>query len=153
MAILNAGEGLGKGDLAANAACFGLPPIRTATLLSDGQARPFGRGSFEPQEDLALARGMAPGLASLTFTQAWEGPELWFLGATGLLDSRRPLPDAFSISYGICEREIRGRGAPPATTATCRRSPPGRAGPGYDLASGLGVPRFDRLAAALPPPG
>jgi kumamolisin len=27
------------------------------------------------------------------------------------------------------------------------------AGPGYDLASGLGVPRFDRLAAALPPPG
>jgi hypothetical protein len=25
--------------------------------------------------------------------------------------------------------------------------------PGYDLASGLGVPRFDRLAAALPPPG
>ena len=27
-----------------------------------------------------------------------------------------------------------------------------RAGPGYDQASGLGVPRFDRLAAALPPP-
>jgi len=26
------------------------------------------------------------------------------------------------------------------------------AGPGYDLASGLGVPRFDELAAALPPP-
>ena len=26
------------------------------------------------------------------------------------------------------------------------------AGPGYDLASGLGAPRFDRIAAALPPP-
>jgi hypothetical protein len=27
-----------------------------------------------------------------------------------------------------------------------------QAGPGYDLASGLGVPRFDVLAATLPPP-
>ena len=26
------------------------------------------------------------------------------------------------------------------------------AAPGYDMASGLGVPRFDVLAAALPPP-
>ena len=26
------------------------------------------------------------------------------------------------------------------------------AAPGYDMASGLGVPRFDQLAAALPPP-
>lgn len=33
-----------------------------------------------------------------------------------------------------------------------RRVPPLRAGPGYDRASGLGVPRFDRLAATLPAP-
>jgi hypothetical protein len=33
-----------------------------------------------------------------------------------------------------------------------RKVPGLRAGPGYDQASGLGVPRFDRLAAALPPP-
>jgi tripeptidyl-peptidase-1 len=33
-----------------------------------------------------------------------------------------------------------------------RRVPARQAGPGYDLASGLGVPRFDVMAAALPPP-
>jgi kumamolisin len=33
-----------------------------------------------------------------------------------------------------------------------RRVPAHTAGPGYDLASGLGVPRFDVLAGALPPP-
>ena len=33
-------------------------------------------------------------------------------------------------------------------TARCRAR---TAGPGYDLASGLGVPRFDQIAAALPP--
>lgn len=27
------------------------------------------------------------------------------------------------------------------------------AGPGYDRASGLGVPRFDVIAGSLPPPG
>ena len=33
-----------------------------------------------------------------------------------------------------------------------RRVPPPCAGPGYDGASGLRVPRFDRLAATLPAP-
>ena len=33
-----------------------------------------------------------------------------------------------------------------------RRVPALQAKPGYDQASGLGVPRFDALAAALPPP-
>jgi hypothetical protein len=31
------------------------------------------------------------------------------------------------------------------------RVPGINATPGYDMASGLGVPRFDQLAAALPP--
>jgi kumamolisin len=34
-----------------------------------------------------------------------------------------------------------------------RRVPARRAHPGYDLASGLGVPRFERLLGALPRPG
>ena len=33
-----------------------------------------------------------------------------------------------------------------------RKAPALSAGPGFDLASGLGVPRFSALAAALPPP-
>lgn len=33
-----------------------------------------------------------------------------------------------------------------------RRVPGQPARPGYDLASGLGVPRFDQLAGVLPPP-
>ena len=79
---------------------------------SDGQARPFGRGSFEPQEDLALVRGMAPRLRSVVFAQVWLTPELWFLGPAEVL-SRSRLPDTFSISYGECETEVRGPGRAP----------------------------------------
>jgi subtilase family serine protease len=111
VAIVNVGEGIPAQDVAAAAACFGLPTLRTRTLLTDGQARPFGRGSFEPQEDLALVRGMAPALSSATFAQAWLAPELWFLGPAEVLAAPR-LPDALSISYGECERDIRSRGAP-----------------------------------------
>ncbi len=116
VAILNAGEGAPLPDVDAAGACFGLPGLRTRTLLTDGQSKPFGRGSFEPQEDIALVRGMAPGLASATFAQVWLAPELWFLGAARVLDEPAP-PDAFSISYGECERDIRGRSAAPASRA------------------------------------
>jgi kumamolisin len=114
-AIVNVGEGIPAADIRAAARCFGLPGgLRTRTLLTDGQRRPFGRGTFEPQEDLALLRGMAPGLASATFAQAWLAPELWFLGPADVLSARR-LPDVLSISYGECERQIRGRRAPLAS--------------------------------------
>jgi kumamolisin len=116
VAILNAGEGAPLRDVDAAGACFGLPGLRTRTLLTDGQSKPFGRGSFEPQEDIALVRGMAPGLGSATFAQVWLAPELWFLGAARVLDERT-LPDAFSISYGECERDIRGPGAPSSSRA------------------------------------
>jgi kumamolisin len=115
-AIVNVGEGIPKADIAAAAACFGLPPLRTRTLLADGQARPFGRGTFEPQEDLALVRGMAPGLSSVTFAQTWLAPELWFLGPAEVLAAPR-LPDSLSISYGECERDVRGPRAPHASRA------------------------------------
>ncbi len=107
VAIVNVGEGLTPSDIAANARCFGLPPAATRTLLADGQRRAFPRDTFEPQEDLALARGMAPGLSSLTFAQTWLAPELWFLAPADVLDAA-PLPDSLSISYGECERDVRG---------------------------------------------
>jgi kumamolisin len=116
VAILNAGEGVTQQDINANRRCFGLPALSTRTLLTDGQARAFGRGSFEPQEDLDLARGAAPGLRSLTFTQVWLDPELWFLGASEVLDAPS-LPNTFSISYGECERIVRGPHAPPGDRA------------------------------------
>ncbi len=116
VAILNAGEGVPTQDIAEGAQCFGLPRLRTRTLLTDGQARPFGRGTFEPQEDLALVRGMAPALGSVTFAQVWLASELWFLGAAEVLGTRTP-PDAFSMSYGECERQIRGPRAPSAARA------------------------------------
>ena len=116
VAILNLGEGVSRQDIADNARCFGYARLHARTLLSDGQAHAFGQGTFEPEEDLALVRGMAPRLTSLTFTQAWLSPQLWFLGASRLLDAPH-LPDSFSISYGECERSIRGRGSTPATRA------------------------------------
>ena len=107
VAIVNVGEGIPAPDIARAAKCFGLPALSTRTLLTDGQARAFGRGSFEPQEDLALVRGMVPGLSSATFSQAWLASQLWFLGLAEVL-AAPGLPDALSISYGECERDTRG---------------------------------------------
>lgn len=117
VAILNAGEDASSRDIAANARCFGYPRLRTRTLRTSGQTMPFGPGSFEPQEDLALVRGMAPRLRSLTFAKAWENPPLWFLGAAQVLAASH-LPDTFSISYGQCERDFRGPGGDPTTRAS-----------------------------------
>ena len=113
VAYMNVGEGIPAADVAFAASCFGLPALRPRTLLTDGQRRPFGRGSPEPQEDLALIRGMAPGLSSVTLSQVWLTTGLWFLGPAQLL-AAPSLPDTFSISYGLCERDVRGRraGAP-----------------------------------------
>ena len=116
VAILNVGEGVSRQDIADNARCFGYGALRTRTLLSDGQTSGFGQGTFEPEEDLALVRGMAPGLRSLEFSQVWLSPELWFLGASQVLDAS-PLPGSFSVSYGECERAIRGRGSTASTRA------------------------------------
>jgi subtilase family serine protease len=117
VAILGLQEAPSAQDIADNARCFGYPRLRSTTLLTDGQIFPIEPGNdFEPQEDMALARGMAPG-ASLTFTQAVSGADLWFLGAAQVLAARR-LPDSFSISYGICETDVRGHG--PDATASSR---------------------------------
>ena len=108
-----------RADRRVLARCFGLGAVRTRTLLTDGQAQPFGRGSFEPQEDLALVRGMAPGLRSVTFTQVWLAQQLWFLGPSQLL-ARSRLPDTFSMSYGVCETARARRGAGRSSRAGAR---------------------------------
>jgi kumamolisin len=116
IAILNVGEGVLPADIADNARCFGYGKLRVRTLRSDGQTRAFGRSTFEPAEDVDVARGIAPGLRSMEFTQVWLSPELWFLGVSQVLDGGK-LPDALSMSYGECERSIRGRGSTSATRA------------------------------------
>jgi kumamolisin len=116
VAILNDAEGTAPRDRADLARCFHLPAHRVRTLLTDGQAGPFPRGTFEPQEDLALARGMAPQLRSVLQVQAWGSPDAWFLGAARVLEAT-PRPDTFSISYGYCEQQILGKRAPRAWRA------------------------------------
>jgi subtilase family serine protease len=115
IAILGLSERPSARDIADNAACFGYRPLRSRTLLTDGQSLPIDPGIFEPQEDLALVRGMAPA-ARIIFTQAWSTAALWFLGASQVLD-HRPLPDSLSISYGLCETNVLGNG-PGASFAT-----------------------------------
>jgi kumamolisin len=115
VAILNLAERPSARDIADNAACFGYRALRSRTLLTDGQSWPIDPGFFEPQEDLALVRGMAPS-ARIIFTQAWSTPALWFLGASQVLEAR-PLPDSLSISYGVCETNVLGNG-PGASFAT-----------------------------------
>lgn len=119
VAILNAGESVLPADVKTAADCFGYGPLQTKTILTDGQRKPFGRGSFEPQEDLALFRGMAPGAADVTFTQTWLATQLWFLGPAQVL-SAKTLPDVLSISYGECERVVRGDAAGPSQRAGAR---------------------------------
>ena len=115
IAILGLTEIPSPQDIADNARCFAYQKLRSRTLLTDGETRPVPTGLFEPQEDLAVARGMAPD-ASLIFTQAWSGSDMWFLGAAQVLDGRQ-LPKSFSISYGICENDVRGNG-PDVTPST-----------------------------------
>ena len=115
VAILGLTEIPSPQDIADNARCFGYPKLNSRTLLADGQRLPVPTGLFEPQEDLALARGMAPA-ASLIFTQAWSGADQWFLGAADVLDAPE-LADSLSISYGICENDVRGNG-PDVTLST-----------------------------------
>ncbi len=117
VAIFGVSERPSAKDIADNAACFGYGKLRSRTLLTDGQLRPITPGFFEPQEDLALVRGMAPS-ASIIFTQAPASAEQWFLGVSQVLD-HPPLPDSLSISYGICETDVLGNGpdASPATRA------------------------------------
>ncbi len=103
VAMMSAGEGVGASESKAIAKCFGLPTVGTTTILTDGQKKPLGPDSFEPSQDLAMIRGIAPGLSSLTLVQTWEAPEQWFLGPGKLLTSKK-LPDVFSISYGECDR-------------------------------------------------
>ncbi len=105
VAILGDQEGVPQQDIVANARCFHLPANRVRAVFTDGQTRPFGRESFEPQEDLALVRGMAPHLRSVLLTGVWGAPSLWFLGPAKLLTVGR-LPDALTISYGYCERQF-----------------------------------------------
>ncbi len=105
VAILGDQEGVPPADVAANARCFHFPGGRVHAVLTDGQTRPFGRESFEPQEDLALVRGMAPQLRSVLLTGVWGAPQMWFLGPAKLMTLRR-LPDALTISYGYCERQF-----------------------------------------------
>src|ERR1700733_8466374 len=115
IAILGLTEVPSARDIADNARCFAYQKLRSRTLLTDGETLPVPPGLFEPQEDLAVARGMAPD-ASLIFTQAWSGSDMWFLGASQVLDGRH-LPESFSISYGICENDVRGNG-PDVTPST-----------------------------------
>ncbi len=105
VAILGDQESVAPQDIVANARCFHLPAGRVHTVFTDGQTRPFGRESFEPQEDLALVRGMAPQLRSVLLTGVWGSPNLWFLGPAKLMTLGR-LPDALTISYGYCERQF-----------------------------------------------
>jgi kumamolisin len=115
VAILGLQEMPSARDIADNERCFGYAKLHSQTLLTDGQRPPITPGLFEPQEDLALVRGMAPA-ATLFFTQAWSGSASWFLGASQVLDGSR-LPGSLSISYGICENDVRGSG-PDATPSS-----------------------------------
>jgi kumamolisin len=116
VAFLTDAEGPARQDIAAGERCFGLPRGRVHLLFTDAQTQPFLPDTFEPIEDLALLRGMAPGLRSVYVSEAWGAESLWFLAAAKLLTLPQ-LPDALSISYGFCERTVFGRGSGRVTHA------------------------------------
>ena len=108
IAILGLTEVPSARDIADNARCFAYQKLRSRTLLTDGETLPVPTGLFEPQEDLALARGMAPD-ASLIFTQAWSGSDMWFLGAAQVLDGRELPGELLDLVRNLRERRPRQR--------------------------------------------
>ena len=105
VAILNDEEAVLRSDGRATSRCFGYPAHRVQTLFTDNQTRRFNPDTPEPIEDLSLVRGTAPQLRAVLQTGVWGLPDLWFLGPAKLLRQRR-LPDALSISYGYCRRQV-----------------------------------------------
>ena len=105
VAILNDQETTSPSDNAAISRCFGYPTHRVRSLPTDHQMHRFLPETPEPAEDLGLVRGIAPQLRSVLQTDVWGSPALWFLGPAKLLEQPR-LPDALSISYGYCERDV-----------------------------------------------
>jgi hypothetical protein len=107
VAILNDEESIVPSDGLATSRCFGYPPHRVRLLFTDGQTSRFNPDTPEPIEDLSLVRGIAPQLQAVLQTSVWGDPNLWFLGPAKLMVLRR-LPDALSISYGYCPRQVNG---------------------------------------------
>ena len=107
VAILNDEESIVPSDGRATSRCFGYPPHRVRLLFTDAQTSRFNPDTPEPIEDLSLVRGIAPQLRAVLQTSVWGDPNLWFLGPAKLMGLRR-LPDALSISYGYCPRQVNG---------------------------------------------
>jgi hypothetical protein len=105
VAILNDQETTSPSDNAALDRCFGYPAHRVRSLFTDSQTHRFFPETPEPAEDLGLVRGIAPQLRSVLQLGVWGAPALWFLGPARLLEQSR-LPDALSVSYGYCERDV-----------------------------------------------
>jgi Pro-kumamolisin, activation domain len=105
VAILNDEESILPSDGLATNRCFGYPPHRVRLLFTDAQTSRFNPDTPEPIEDLSLVRGIAPQLRAVLQTSVWGTPNLWFLGPAKLMGLRR-LPDALSISYGYCPRQV-----------------------------------------------
>jgi len=105
VAILNDEESILPSDGLATNRCFGYPPHRLGLLFTDAQTSRFNPDTPEPIEDLSLVRGIAPQLRAVLQTSVWGDPNLWFLGPAKLMGLHR-LPDALSISYGYCPRQV-----------------------------------------------
>ena len=107
VALLNDEESILPSDGVATNRCFGYPAHRVRLLFTDAQTSRFNPDTPEPIEDLSLVRGIAPQLRAVLQTSVWGDPNLWFLGPAKLVGLRR-LPDALSISYGYCPRQVNG---------------------------------------------
>jgi hypothetical protein len=115
--ILGLAEKPSAQDIADNATCFGYGKLRSRTLLTDGQAYPIEPGFFEPQEDFALARGMAPAASPDLHAGVAERRSMVsrrLPGARHPSAARQPLD-----LLGICESEVVGLqpGAPLSSRA------------------------------------
>ena len=117
VAILNVGEDAPSGDIAANARCFGYPRAArpdAAHRRPDAAVRARdvrARGGSGP----GPRHGPGPALADLQ--QGVAGPGAVVSGQLRRSCPSDPLPDTYSMSYGECEKSVRGRGAGPSSRA------------------------------------
>lgn len=102
MTIVSLGGGYAASDIEAAARCFGHAEPRIDVVRGTGVAKPIVSASTETHLDLVTASAVLARAESLTLLQVVDS-EIGFTDAFARMLNGTVVPDAVSVSYGVCE--------------------------------------------------
>ena len=102
MTIVSLGGGYAASDIAAAAQCFGHAQPRIDVVRGTGVAKSIVSASIETHLDLVTASAVLARTESLTLLQVVDS-EIGFTDAFARMLNGAAVPDAVSVSYGVCE--------------------------------------------------